>query len=281
MTMPQLPMLEFPAMLHGPIGAIRRAVRSKGQAWAREYLKTGLFTVPQRMLSVPPGELLIMDSAAEFDSASQARWRVHLFSDVFMSLNDEVPQEERQLVREAFDAFCLSTPWGALFHAVSPYPLRSAERMARRLGALLHFWAVLQGPRYVFWFDRTYTLEELIEDLYRPTLEAWCPGGPSSVREHLTLTVDRMARATREDCMEAVLRVIPMLVRANADLQHREVLSNPDFLREHLGALAPGDWEDLSSAYRYTVNGQLCAWDRQLGRLESGRAKGKLVTLME
>jgi hypothetical protein len=43
MTVSQSLVLEFPAMLHGPIDAIRREVRAKGQEWAREYLKTGGF----------------------------------------------------------------------------------------------------------------------------------------------------------------------------------------------------------------------------------------------
>ena len=138
--------------------------------------------------------------------------------------------------------------------------------MANRLASVLRFWEVLQGPRYAFRFGKKYTLEELLDDIYRPTLEAWCPGGPASVREHLALTVERMARATREDCLEAVFRVIPGLVEANTDLQHRELLSDPDFVRERLSALSPERFEDFSSAYRYTVNGQLYAWDRELGR---------------
>ncbi|WNG21692.1 hypothetical protein [Cystobacter fuscus] len=266
MTVSQSPVLEFPAMLHGLTGDILRKVSTKGKEWAREYLKTGAFTQPRRMRQVPPGEVLIVDSGGDSNIIPHPRWRVHLFSDVFMHLNDGVPKKERQRMEEAFESFCLSTPWGALFQAVSPYPLRSSRRMAERLAALLHFWDVLRGPRYAFWFDREYTLEELVEDIYGMTLEAWCPGSPASTRERLVLTVERMARATREECMEAVLRVLPVLVRANADLQHREQLSDPDFLRERLDALRPDDWEDISSAYRFTVNGVLYAWDRELGR---------------
>jgi hypothetical protein len=60
MTVPQSSALEFPAMLHGPLDTIRRAVRAMGQGWTREYLKTGGFTQPRRMLQVPPGEPLVM-----------------------------------------------------------------------------------------------------------------------------------------------------------------------------------------------------------------------------
>jgi len=265
MTLSQSPVLEFPAMLHGSIGAIRREVSARGQGWAREYLKTGGFTQPRRMLQVPPGEVLVMDSGADSNLIPRPRWRLYMLHSVFMSLNDGVPDEECQRMEEAFESFCLNTPWGALGYTVSPLPLRSAERMARRLAALLRFWDVLQGPRYAFWFDRTYTLEELMDDLYGQTLKAWCPGSPASVREHIVLVVERMARATREDCVEAVLRVIPVLVQADVHIKHREELSDPDFLRERLATLSLEDWEDVSSAHRYAVSGLLCAWDRQLG----------------
>ncbi|HEX8825487.1 MAG TPA: hypothetical protein VF794_36595 [Archangium sp.] len=102
--------------------------------------------------------------------------------------------------------------------------------------------------------------------LWRKTLEAWYPGGPASVREHLALSVERMSRATREECLEAVLRVISVIVKVDNDLKHREMLSDPDFLRERLHALPPKDFESLSSAEKYTVTVQLAAWDRQLGR---------------
>ncbi|HYO69624.1 MAG TPA: hypothetical protein VEU33_26470 [Archangium sp.] len=75
-----------------------------------------------------------------------------------------------------------------------------------------------------------------------------------------------MAHATREDCLEAVLQVIPVLVEVNTDLKHREVLGDPDFLRERLSTLPSKDFEDFSSAYKYTVSVQLAAWDRELGR---------------
>ena len=139
--------------------------------------------------------------------------------------------------------------------------------MAKQLASVLRFWEVLQDPRYAFWsFDQRYTLEELMDDIYRKTLEAWCPGGPAPVREHLALTVERMARATREECVEAVLRVIPGLVEGDRDLTHHEVLRDPDFLRERLSVLPPKRFESISSAYTYTVAVQLSAWDRELGR---------------
>ncbi|MFY0565017.1 hypothetical protein ACN28E_14350 [Archangium lansingense] len=265
MTMEHSPVLEFPAWLYGTTAAIRRKVESEGRWWAREYLKIGAFPLPRQMRQVAPGEVLVMHSGAEFN-LGRTRWWIHMFVEVFMGLNEGVPKEERQRMRESFESFCLSTPWGALYHAVSPPPPRSAERMANRLASVLRFWDVLQGPRYAFWFGKKYTLEELMEDIYRKTLEAWCPGGPALVREHMALMVERMARATREDCLEAVLRVMPVLVEEDTEFKHREELSDPGFLRERLSALPLEDFEDISSAYKYTVTVQLAAWDRELGR---------------
>jgi hypothetical protein len=265
MATEQSPVLEFPAMLYGSTATIRRKVRAEGHRWAREYLKTGAFSQPRQMRQVPPDEVLVVRSAAEFDS-TRTHWWVHMFLSVFASLDEGIQEQERQCTREAFESFCLSTPWGALYYAVSPPALRSAERMANRLASVLHFWDVLQGPRYAFWLGKKYTLEELMDDIYRKTLEAWCPGGPASVREHMALMVERMSRATREDCLEAVLRVIPCLVEVDTDLKHREVLSDPDFLSERLSALPPKKFEDFSSADKYAVTGQLWDWDRELGR---------------
>jgi hypothetical protein len=266
MTSEHSPVLEFPAMLHGPLVTIRRKVRAEGQWWAREYLETGGFPQPRRIRQVLPGEVLVMHSAAEF-GAPHSCWRMHMFIDVFMSLHEGVPKQERHRTEEAFEAFCLSTPWGALYHAVSPSPPRSARHMANQLAAVLRSWDVLQGPRYAFWsFDVEHTLEELLDNIYRKTLEAWCPGGPASVHEHLTQTVERMARATQEDCLEAVLRVMPAVVEMNTDLKHHEVLCDPEFLRARLSSLPLAKFESLSSADKYAVTRQLYDWDKELGQ---------------
>jgi hypothetical protein len=264
MTMEQTPVLEFPAMLYGSAAAIRRKVRAEGQWWAREYLKTGAFPQPRQMRQVPPGEVLVMHSA-ELDS-TRPRWRIFQFTGVFMGLNEGLQEEERQRTEDALESFCLSTPWGALYHAVSPPPPRSAERMANRLASMLSFWDVLQGPRYAYRLPNTHTIDGLMEYIYRKTLEAWCPGGPSSIREHMAMAVERMSRATREDCMDAVLRLMPDLVEVITDFKHREALRDTSFLRERLAALSPKDFEDFSSAYIYTVAIQLADWDRELGQ---------------
>lgn len=214
MTLPQSTVLEFPAMLRGYRGAARRDVRVQGEGWAREYMETGGFTQPRRMLQVPPGEVLMMDSVADPNLIPRPGWRVYMFSTVSRGLNGGVPEEERQRMKEAFESFCLSTPWGALYYNVSrPSPL-SVKRMARRLTALLRFWDVLQGPRYGYVpsATRTFadlsgpanprTLAEIIVYIYGMTLEAWCPGGPASMDGQLSLIILRMAGAPPEMTLE-------------------------------------------------------------------------------
>src|SRR5690242_1478744 len=262
MTSEHSPVLEFPAMLYGPIATIRREVSTEARWWTREYLETGAFPRPRRMRQVRPGDVLVMHSGAEL-GAPHSCWRVYMFGEVFMYLDEGVPKEARQRMEEAFETFCLSTPWGALEQVTPPNPQHRAGCMANRLTAVLRFWEVLQGPRYAFWsFYQGYTLEELMDNIYRMTLEAWCPKGPASVREHLAQTVERMARATREECLEAVLRVMPAVVETDTDLKHCEVLRDPGFLRERLRALPPEKFESLSSADKYAVCGQLWDWHR-------------------
>lgn len=266
MTMSHSSVLEFPAMLHGLPATVLHEVKAQGQKWAQDFLQTGTFTPPDRMLSVATGSLLEMQSGAVFDGTPHARWRVHLLDDVFLHLHEGVPSQDRPLVWEAFESFCLNTPWGALFLAVAPYPPRSAKHTARRLGALLRDWETLENFRYAIWLAREDTLEELMRHIHRETLNAWCPGGPASMREHMALVVERMSRATREECVEAVLRVAPVLVAANTGLGHRAVLGDPDFLREQLAMLPPEDFEDLSGACKDPVSLQLSDWDRALGQ---------------
>ncbi len=254
-------------MLHGFTEDVIHEVEAQSQRWAWEYRETGAFTQPTRMRQVAPGEIMELTSGSLFDVIPRARWRIQIFADTLWGLIQGVPQEQDERMEAVFESFCLNTPWGALHQAVNPTSPRSAERMARRFTALMRFWDVLQGPRYAYSADDTlHTLDSLMARIYHETMEAWCPGGPASVREHLALTVERMTHATREDCLQAILRVIPFVVRTNTDLKHPEVLVDPGFLRESLASLGPKDWEDASSADVYAVNGLLYDWDRALER---------------
>ncbi|MBM7112300.1 hypothetical protein I3V78_02000 [Archangium primigenium] len=256
---------EFPSMLHGTSAAILRKVRAEGRWWVREYRKTGAFPPPREMSQVSPGDVIVVRPGAEFD-LNQSRWWVHLFVGVFTHMSEGTPPEEQQRTSETFESFCLGTPWGALYHAVSPPPLRTAERTAHRLTSVLRFWEELQTLRYAFRFGAKFTLEELMAEVYRETLNAWCPEAPGSLREHIALAAERMSHATREQSTEVLLQLIPGLVTGDRDLKHHAVLSDPDFLRERLVELPAEDFADIAGTYKYAVAVQLAAWDRELDR---------------
>ncbi len=96
-------------------------------------------------------------------------------------------------------------------------------------------------------------------------MEAWCPEGESSVRARLERAAERMARATREDCLEAILRQMPRALAAERDLKHREVLADPSFQREHLATLDSRSFERVSGACTSDLLALLFEWDDELG----------------
>ena len=258
--------LKFPSVLHGPRDAVLSQARAEGRRCVRHYLKHGVFPEPTLLREVPPGEEVLCHSAVDLQPDRPA-WRLYLFLQVMGAVWERVTGEELEKRHEAFEVFCRETPWGALFCAVQPSGPWSVKRMAPRLEAVLRHWEALRGPTYIFREPRLkYTLEELMEDIYRPTLEAWHPGARSSVRAQLEETVRRMGRAGPEDCLEAVLRVMSHLVSEGGGLKHREILGDKGWLREHLAALSPERFERISSAEASAVNEQLREWDRALGR---------------
>jgi hypothetical protein len=74
-----------------------------------------------------------------------------------------------------------------------------------------------------------------------------------------------MGRASREDCIEAVLRVVPSLLAEPCRLKHRELLGDPAFLRARLAGMPPERFARFSSAYAFAVNEQLHTWSWELG----------------
>jgi hypothetical protein len=259
--------LYFPAFLHGTSSESQRKARSEGRRYASQYEKDGTFPLPSHLREVQPGEVVLTHTLSDFLTKEQPAWRLHLFFDVLSGLGEDVEGPEWYRLNEAYEAFCLETAWGSLFHAVEPSAPRSAERMAARLGAVLRHWDSLQVPRYLHKKPGgVYTLGELLEEIHGKTLEAWSPGAARPVRGHLEAVVERMARATREECIEAVLRLIPHVLTQPSRLKHREVLGDPALQRERLTTLPPERFERFSSADAFAVYEQLASWDRELGR---------------
>lgn len=256
--------LEFPALLYGPSSAIVRKGRREGRRYAEHYLKHGTFPLPTQMREVLPGEVVFTEPFADFSREAPA-WRLHLFLEVISGFDDTVGMQEWRRLRPLLEATCRETPWGALYHAVQPSAPQSAERMAARLAAVLRFWDLLSLARYRhIELEVDYTLEQLMQLRYGRTFEAWCPKISGSVREHMEATVERMARATREDCLQAVLRLVPYILTGPFKLKHREVLGDPAFLPERFATLAPELFDELSSAYPSPVYAQVRSWDKDL-----------------
>jgi hypothetical protein len=141
----------------------------------------------------------------------------------------------------------------------------SAERTAFRLKAVLRFWEPLQSVRYLFKrLNAVLTLESLMMASNDWAMDAWCPEVEGLVRARLERAAERMAPATKEDCIAAMLRQMPRALESARDLKHRDVLADTSFQRERLAGLAPEAFERVSGACTSDLLGQLYAWDRKL-----------------
>ncbi len=141
--------------------------------------------------------------------------------------------------------------------------------MAPRLQAVLRFWEPLQSARYLFkTLGEALTLEELMVASCAWAMDAWVPESDAPVRSRLALAAERMARATREDSIEAILRELPRAIDSARGLKHRDVVSDPSFpfQRERLATLDPWRFERTSAACTSDVLGLVYSWDRQLGQ---------------
>jgi hypothetical protein len=220
------------------------------------------------MLEVPPGEVVLTEEVADFQH-ERPSFRLYRVQDLVFTLA-ETPSGQRlnsHAVKNAYEARFLDTAWGALAFTVSPSAPKSAERVARHLQAVLRFWEPLQTARYLYKTLRVvHTLEELMMAACGWSLEAWCPEGATSVRALLERTAERMARATREDCIETILRQLSHALSTERGLKHRSVLTDPTFQRERLATLDPLSFERVSGAAIGYVLELVFAWDRQLGR---------------
>ncbi|WNG13430.1 hypothetical protein [Cystobacter fuscus] len=259
--------LRMPPFLHGSYPAVRQGVRQEGTRCGEQYRRGGGFPVPERMLEVPAGEVVVVHELADFQHEHPV-WRLYMLADVLGGLYEALNWRDVFSARDAYEASCRETAWGALYFAISPTGPVSAERTAHRLEAMLRFWEPLQSARYLFKsLEEVLTLEELMRASCDWVLDAWCPGEEGSVPTRLELAAKRMARATREDSIEAILRQLPHALSLAGDLKHRDVVADPAFQRERLAALEPVSFKYVSGACTADLLEKLYAWDRQLGSL--------------
>ncbi|HEX8536451.1 MAG TPA: hypothetical protein VF664_03230, partial [Cystobacter sp.] len=62
------------------------------------------------------------------------------------------------------------------------------------------------------------------------------------------MAAERMARATREDCIEAIFREMPRALAHAGHLKHRKLVADPAFQRERLVTLDSWSFERVSGA---------------------------------
>jgi hypothetical protein len=257
--------LRLPSFLHGSYPAVHQKAMKEGLRCGEQYRKDGSFPAPQQMLEVPSGAVIVAHEVVDFQHERPA-WRLYMVSQIRSGLCEALDWPGTFEVDDLYEAFCRETAWGALCFAISLDAPASAERMALRLQAVLRFWEPLQSVRYLFkTLGVALTLEELMVAACDWAMEAWCPEGGTSVRARLETAAERMAQATREDCLEAILRHMPRALSLARDLKHPEVLADPAFQRERLATLDAQAFERISGACTPYVLEKLYDWDHELG----------------
>lgn len=257
--------LEMPSFLHGIYAEVSRKTRKEGRRCGEQYRDQGAFPIPRELCAVPAGEVVVAHDVADFQHESPA-WRLHMMANVLSSLYEAADPQKTIQARDAYEEFCRATAWGSLYFTIAPTGPVSAERTCRRLQALLPFWEPLQSVRYLFKsVNAVLTLEELLSTTCDWAMDAWYPVGEGSVRTRLELAAERMGRATQEDCIEAVLRQMPRALQHAQGVKHRDVLADPEFLRQRLASLPPDAFEHVSAGWTAALIRQLHVWDRQLG----------------
>ncbi len=262
--------LWMPSVLCGPAHSVQRMTRAEGHRSGAHYRKTGFFPAPRQMREVLPGEVVVARGVVDFQRERPA-WRLYLVSRVMEGVCEAMEWRNVFQVRDAYEAFCRETAWGALYFAISEIAPKSARCMALRLQAVLRFWEPLQSVRYLFSApEAPLTLEEVMRASCDWAMEAWCPEGEDSVRARLEVAAERMAQATREDSIEAILREMPRALAHAHELKHLGVLADPAFVRKRLAALEPEDFERVSGACTADLLEQVYIWDRELGSQRGG-----------
>ena len=259
--------LQLPSFLHGSRAAVSRKVRAEGRRCAKFYQAHGSFPHPRELLPVEPGDVVFTRNSVDFEPGSPA-WRPYLLTELVLSLCEALGKKNHLQLSESYEAFFRETAWGALYFITAELAPESAERTALRIQAVLRSWDSLQHGRYLFKKLNTFlSLEELLLEACGWAMDAWCPEGGDSVRERLEVASARMARATREDCVNTILGQLPRLFTLvkRQELSHPEVVTRLSAWREYLATLDATKFERISGGCPAWVLERLYLWDRELG----------------
>jgi hypothetical protein len=265
MSPPQSTTLQLPSFLHGTYASIKNKTKAEGRRCAKQYQLSGSFPQPRELRTVAPGDVVLTHNVVDFQDEYPA-WRLYMASEVMMSLYDMDEKNHRHL-GNMYETSFRETAWGALYFALSGRAPESAERTALRLKAVLRFWDSLQHERYLYKKLNTFlALEELLTAACGWAMDAWCPGEGNPVRSRFEVASERMAQATREDCIEAILRQLPHILPLadRKQLNHPEVVTDLTAWREHLTTLDASAFERISGVRPGYVLEGLYVWDREL-----------------
>jgi hypothetical protein len=256
--------LSLPSFLYGSFHAVQRATREEGYRHVDQYQKYGTLLAPLELVPVPFGELVVAHEVVDFNRERPA-WRMYMVGNVIDGLCEALHWQNSRHVSATYEAAARQAAWGALYFVISQEAPKSAERTALRLQALSRFWEPLQSARYLYNSpDTSLSLEELMVATVDWAMEAWCPVGEASVRARLEAAAERMALATKDDCIKAILREMPRALKHASGLKQVGLLADTDFLRQRLTTLNPKAFERISGACTADLLAQLYAWDRQL-----------------
>lgn len=258
--------LLMPSFLYGTYASVQMKAYEEGLRCGAQYRQDGTFPAPLQMREVATGEVVIMDGVVDFQYA-RLTWRPYLMSRLHEGLWEALDYPASNEVDDRYEEFCRRSAWGALYVASAPFAPRSAKRTAVRLQALLRFWGPLQSAMYLRKnpVDEM-TLDELMGDCYGWAMDAWCPVGDAAARVRLGAAAERMARATREESIEAILRQLPRTLPLWRHLKHRALMMDPSIQRQHISMLTESAFERISAACTGELLMMLTIWDRQLGK---------------
>lgn len=256
--------LRIPAFLYGLEEETLAQAMQEGVRCAEQYRREGTLPLPRDLVEVPAGELVVARDVVDF-GWGLARWRLYSVSKVVDGLWNELPRENSRMADDLLEAAYRGTPWGALYFMLAHNAPQSAERESVRLQAVLRFWEPLRSVRYLYTTPGdSLSWEELMEEVCAWVLTAWSPeqqGG--ALRERLEQGAQRMARATREDCTEAILRQVPQALECAKQVKHREALADPQLWLERLAAMDPESFMEMSSAWTSTLLRKIYQWDEE------------------
>jgi hypothetical protein len=262
--MEHTPLLEMPTFLFGTFNAVRGQAREEGQKYARQYQQDGSLFSPGELQALPPGAVVILHDVVDF-ARSRPAWRLYVLGDAVDSLCQAFNYENSSALRSRHEELALETAWGALYYATGRAGPYDAGCSSRRLEAVIRFWEAIDSARFLFSSPSApLTLEELMMDACGWAPRAWCPEGGASFRSRLEVAAARMGRATKEECIEAILRQLPHTLPLARKLENSRVLADPGYWRERMAMLAPDEFSRMSAALPAELLLRLSIWDKQL-----------------